>query len=149
MKYIILCENNSLEFIHGRHIIEYVIESIPSNEIFIIYNIFLDEYNFQEILINKCKSTKIYFTQIDYITRGNVETALIGINNFNKIIGDNDNIVFIDNNLTSYCSSNISNSNVSISFKDTIITLYLIIYTIYFKIILLMKYIWNIILDLL
>jgi capsule biosynthesis phosphatase len=104
MKYIILCENNSLLFIHGRHMIEYVIESIPSNEIFIIYNIFLDEYNFQEILINKCKSTKIHFTQIDYITRGNVETALIGINNFIKIIGDNDNIVFIDNNnLHNFC----------------------------------------------
>jgi len=84
--------------------IEYVIESIPSNEIFIIYNIFLDEYNFQEILINKCKSTKFYFTQIDYITRGDVETALIGINNFIKIIGDNDNIVFIDNNnLHNFC----------------------------------------------
>ena len=104
MKYIILCENNSLRFIHGRHMIEYVIESIPSNEIFIIYNIFLDEYNFQEILINKCKSIKFYFTQIDYITRGDVETALIGINDFIKIIGENDNIVFIDNNnLHNFC----------------------------------------------
>ena len=116
MKYIILCgnidklnTNNSLpkplNLIHGRHMIEYVIESIPSNEIFIIYNIFLDEYNFQELLINKCKSTKFHFSQIDYITRGDVETALVGINNFHKIIGndsndsndsnDNDNIVFI------------------------------------------------------
>lgn len=115
MKYIILCGNigkqntnyslpKPLNLIQGRHMIEYVIESIPSNEIFIIYNIFLDEYNFQEILINKYKSTKFYFSQIDYITRGDVETALIGINKFIKIIGDNDNIVFIDNNnLHNFC----------------------------------------------
>ena len=38
MKYIILCDNNSLLFIEGKHMIEYVIESIPSNEIYIIYN---------------------------------------------------------------------------------------------------------------
>lgn len=76
--------------------IEYVIESIPSNEIYIIYNIFLDEYNFQEILINKCKSKIFHFSQIDYITRGNVETALVGINNFNINL-ENENIVFIGN----------------------------------------------------
>jgi len=77
--------------------IEYVIDNIPSNEIYIIYNIFLDEYNFQEILINKCKSKKLYFSQIDYLTRGAVETAFLGINKFMKNIGDDENIVFIDN----------------------------------------------------
>jgi capsule biosynthesis phosphatase len=107
MKYIILCgsiEKNTtnyslpkpLNFIQGRHMIEYVIDNIPSNEIFIIYNIFLDEYNFQEILINKCKSKKLYFSQIDYLTRGAVETAFVGINKFVKLI-DNNNIVFLDN----------------------------------------------------
>jgi len=96
MKYIILCDNNSLLFIEGKHMIEYVVENIPSNEIYIIYNIFLDEYNFQEILINKCKSKIFHFSQIDYITRGNVETALVGINNFNINL-ENENIVFIGN----------------------------------------------------
>jgi hypothetical protein len=96
MKYIILCDNNPLLFIEGKHMIEYVIESIPSNELYIIYNIFLDEYNFQEILINKCKSNIFHFSQIDYITRGNVETALVGINNFNINL-ENENIVFIGN----------------------------------------------------
>jgi capsule biosynthesis phosphatase len=122
MKYIILCGGigkqtatlpKPLNFIQGRHMIEYVIDVIPSNEVFIIYNIFLDEYNFQEILINKCKSKKFHFSQIDYLTRGAVETAFVGINKFlgecggdNITFGDNisytdnitfgDNIVFID-----------------------------------------------------
>lgn len=105
MKYIILSRNDSLQYIQGRHMIEYAIESIPSNDIFIIYNILLDEYNFQEILINKCKSKNIYFAPIDYQTRGAVETAFVGmnklielkhINNDNDISDDNDNVVFID-----------------------------------------------------
>jgi NDP-sugar pyrophosphorylase family protein len=64
MKYIILCGGigkettnyslpKPLNLIQGRYMIEYIIDNIPSNEIFIIYNILLDEYNFQEILINK------------------------------------------------------------------------------------------------
>lgn len=85
-----------LNYIQGRHMIEYIIDNIPSNEIFIIYNIFLDKYNFQEILINKCKSKKLHFSQIDYQTRGAVETVFVGINKFVKFI-DNNNIVFLDN----------------------------------------------------
>ena len=65
MKFIILCggvgkrnHNYSLpkplNYIKGRHMIEYVIENIPSNEIYIIYNIFLDAYHFKEIIINEC-----------------------------------------------------------------------------------------------
>jgi len=107
MKYIILCGGigkettnyslpKPLNLIQGRHMIEYIIDNIPSNEIFIIYNILLDEYNFQEILINKCKPKKIHFSQIDYLTRGAVETAFVGINKFIEKC-DNDNIVFIDN----------------------------------------------------
>jgi capsule biosynthesis phosphatase len=106
MKYIILCDNYSLQFIQCKHIIEYIIESIPSNEIFVIYNIFLDEHNFQEILINKCKSKKIHFAMIDYQTRGNVEDAFVGIN---KFVNDdpNDNIVFIDSNNIHTIANNI------------------------------------------
>jgi capsule biosynthesis phosphatase len=106
MKYIILCNNYSLQFIQCKHIIEYIIESIPSNDIYIIYNIFLDEYNFQEILINKCKSKNIHFAVIDYQTRGNIEDAFVGIN---KFVDDdpNDNIVFIDSNNIHTIANNI------------------------------------------
>jgi capsule biosynthesis phosphatase len=132
MKYIILCGgigkrcNNyslpkPLNLIEGRHMIEYIIENIPSNELFIIYNIFLDEYNFQEILINKCKSKIIHFSKIDYLTRGAVETAFIGINNFIEKIG-NDNIVFIDND-------NLHNLNKHIPIFDNEFIGYSIDYT--------------------
>ncbi len=105
MKYIILCggigkRNNNyslpkpLNYINGRHLIEYIIESIPSDEIYIIYNIALIQYNFVEIIINKFKNKKFYFSQVDFLTRGAVETAYIGIQKLNI---NGDNILFIDN----------------------------------------------------
>lgn len=105
MKYILLCGGigkrcngyslpKPLNYIHGRHMIEYIIENITSNEIYIVYNVFLDQYNFREIIINKFKTKSIHFSQVDYLTRGAVETAFIGINKLD--LGD-DNIVFIDN----------------------------------------------------
>ena len=101
MKYIILCGgiNDSyslpkpLNYIHGKYMIEYIIENIPSKEIYIFYNIFLEEYNFEEIIINLFKDKIIHFSKIDYLTRGPVESALIGIKNFI----DDEPILFIDN----------------------------------------------------
>ena len=95
MKYFILCDEKPLEFFKGRHRIETIIEDIPSDEIFIIYNIFLDYYNFKEIVINKCKNKHHHFSHIDYRTRGIVETAFVGIQRFIENVG-NDAIVFID-----------------------------------------------------
>ena len=62
MKYILLCggigkRNNQyslpkpLNYINGKHLIEYLIESIPSNQIYIVYNSALDQYNFKEITV--------------------------------------------------------------------------------------------------
>lgn len=101
MKYIILCGgiNEScslpkpLNYIHGKYMIEYIIENIPSKNIYIFYNIFLEEYNFEEIVINLFKDKTIHFSKIDYLTRGPVESALIGIKNFI----DDEPILFIDN----------------------------------------------------
>lgn len=105
MKYIILCggigkRNNNyslpkpLNYINGRHLIEYIIESIPSDDIHIIYNIALTQYNFVEIIINKFKNKRFYFSQVDFLTRGAVETAYIGMQKLNT---NGDNILFIDN----------------------------------------------------
>jgi capsule biosynthesis phosphatase len=105
MKYIILCGGigkrcntyslpKPLNYINGRHLIEYIIENIPSNEIYIIYNHILDDYNFKEIIINKFKSKTINFSKINFLSRGAIETAYIGIQHFNL---GNDNILFIDN----------------------------------------------------
>jgi capsule biosynthesis phosphatase len=98
MKHIILCDENPLEFVQGRHRIEYIIENIPSDEIFIIYNIFLNQSNIKETILTKCKTkppTRFHFSQIDYRTRGIAETAFVGIHPFIDDIGD-DKIVFID-----------------------------------------------------
>ena len=103
MKYIILCGgiNDSyslpkpLNYIHGKYMIEYIIENIPSNDIYVFYNIFLEEYNFEEIVVNLFKEKNFHFSKIDYLTRGPVESALIGLKCLN--INDNDPILFIDN----------------------------------------------------
>lgn len=105
MKYILLCGgigsrlNNyslpkPLNYINGKHMIEYIIENIPSDIIYIVYNIYLKEYNFEEIIINIFKNKKIYFSCIDYLTRGPVESAYIGIKKFNF---NDDLLLFIDN----------------------------------------------------
>ena len=105
MKYILLCGgigkrcNNyslpkPLNFINGKHMIERIIQNIPSEEIYIIYNVFLEEYNFEEIVKNLFKEKQIHFSKVDYLTRGAVETAYIGMNQFTV---DDSPIVFMDN----------------------------------------------------
>lgn len=145
-KFIILCggigrRNNSyslpkpLNYINGRHMIEYIIENIPANEIYIIYNIALAQYNFEEIVINRIKTKKFYFAQVEYLTRGAVETARIGISKFlehthsSSSISSEDSLVFLDNdnihtlsdisNLTGNCigySKNYDKNRVNYSF---------------------------------
>jgi capsule biosynthesis phosphatase len=116
MKYILLCGgignryNNyslpkPLNYINGMHMIEITIENIPVDTIYIIYNILLDKYNFQEIIINKFKTKIFYFSAVDYLTRGAVETAYVGIQKFN--LDDNDNILFLDND-NLHCLNNIN-----------------------------------------
>ena len=112
MKYILLCggigkRNNQyslpkpLNYIYGRHMIEYVIENIPAKDIYIIYNIFLQEYQFETILRNKCKSKTFHFSVVDYMTRGAVETAYVGMQQIAPLFSDThsneENLVFIDN----------------------------------------------------
>jgi capsule biosynthesis phosphatase len=106
MIYILLCggigkrmDNYSLpkplNYINGKHMIEIIINNIPSDTIYIIYNVYLKEFNFEEIVLHLFKNKQIYFSEIDYLTRGALETAYIGINKFN--LNSNENIVFLDN----------------------------------------------------
>lgn len=105
MKYILLCGGigkrcnqyslpKPLNYINGKHLIEYIIESIPSTTIYIIYNSALEQYHFKEIVKNKFKNKTFFFSSISFLTRGAVETAFIGIRNFDL---ENEPIVFIDN----------------------------------------------------
>jgi len=84
--------------VQGKHLIEYIIESIPCNEIYIIYNEQLDQYNFRQIVLNKFKLHQFYFSSVSFLTRGAVETALIGIQKMpTEKINNGEPIVFIDN----------------------------------------------------
>jgi len=131
MKYIILCGGigkrcnhyslpKPLNYVFGKHMIEYILESIPTDEIYIIYNLFLEEYNFEEIVINLFKTKKIYFSKIDYLTRGAVESAYVGIQ---KFVLEDEPVVFLDNdNLHSFPNlSDIKNHFIgySINFDRT------------------------------
>ena len=72
MKYVLLCGGigkrtnqyslpKPLNYINGKYMIEHIVENIPTNEIYIIYNIFLKQYNFEEIVINLFKTKCIKF----------------------------------------------------------------------------------------
>jgi capsule biosynthesis phosphatase len=116
MIYVLLCggigkrmDNYSLpkplNYINGKHMIEVIINNIPSDTIYIIYNVYLKEFNFEEIVINLFKKKKIFFCQIDYLTRGALETAYIGINQFK--LNNEQGIVFLDNdNIHELCDLN-------------------------------------------
>ena len=112
VNFVILCggigrRNNQyslpkpLNYINGRHMIEYIIEKIPSSRIYIIYNTALAQYNFEEIIINCNKNKVFHFAEVEYLTRGAVETALIGINKFvmndKQCFKTDESIAFIDN----------------------------------------------------
>ena len=110
MKYILLCGGigkrcnqyslpKPLNYINGKHLIEFIVESIPSAEIYIIYNSALDQYNFKEIVKNKFKDRRFSFSALDFLTRGAVETALVGIRMFewSENSDATEPIVFIDN----------------------------------------------------
>ncbi len=139
MKFILLCGGigerckyslpKPLNYINGKHMIEYTIKNIPSDEIHIVYNVFLNQYNFKEIVINLFKSKNIYFYEVDYLTRGAVETAFVGINSYLNIWSDDEQIVFIDNDNIHYLTSDFyESSNELLSFigygKDYIKTNY-------------------------
>lgn len=117
MKYILLCGgigkrfNNyslpkPLNYINGKYMIEYIIENIPSNEVYIIYNVYLSQYNFEEIVTNLFKSKKFVFCKVDYLTRGAVETAYVGLNQVK--FPENEPLMFIDNDNIHSLNSHLS-----------------------------------------
>jgi capsule biosynthesis phosphatase len=107
-----------LNYVNGKYMIEHIIENIPSDEIYIIYNIYLKEFNFEEIVVNLFKTKKFFFSIVDYVTRGAVETSFIGVNNFD--IDCNESIVFLDNdNIYNFTNFPISLNENFISYSIT------------------------------
>ena len=83
-------ENNSLP-----KPLNYINNNIPSDEIYIIYNIYLQNFNFEENVKKLFRTKNIHFSVVDYLTRGIVETAYVGIRNFD--FDNSESIVFLDN----------------------------------------------------
>ena len=88
MKFVLIYDD--LENINNHHSI---INSINTNEIYIIYNQSLKRLNFEETITNLHKNKSFYFSALDYITRSELETAYVGIKNF--ILNNDDEIIFL------------------------------------------------------
>lgn len=108
MKLVILCGGigsrmkdyslpKPLNMIYGKPAIYYVLKNIPEDvkDLYFIYGIHLKEYNFEEIIINLFKTKKCHFSCVEYLTRGPVETAYIGLQGLE--INSEESITFIDN----------------------------------------------------
>jgi len=79
----------------GKPLIYYVLKDIPFNDIIIIYNDYLKTYNFEPIVSNLFRDKTFHYVSINYLTRGPVETAYIGIQQIK--IDDKEPILFMDN----------------------------------------------------
>ena len=106
-KHIVLCGGSGsrlkgeslfdkpLGLVLGRPLIEYVIESIDSDELTLIAGNHLRKYNLDTVIHHLTKK-KIDFIYVDRPTRGPVETAFLGLKKLKNISGK-ERIVFYDN----------------------------------------------------
>ena len=84
-----------LNLINGTPSICYCLESIPENNIYIILNRKLKEYNFETLLPHLNIKKNIIYIYLDNDTRGPIETAYLGLKMMN--IDYNEQICIIDN----------------------------------------------------
>ena len=106
MKIILLCGGLGVRFkslypkplnlVHGKPLIYWTLKSIPYNDITIIYNYKLDEYNFTHTVQHLDPSKKFTFIKIKYDTRGPVETLFVGC----KQINTDESILVLDNDIS-------------------------------------------------
>ena len=94
MKYVLICDKIEKEITNFLPKSLNYINNIPSDEIYIIYNIYFQNFNFEEIVKNLFKTKNIYFSVVDYFTRGEIETTYVGISNFN--FDNSESIVFLN-----------------------------------------------------
>ena len=84
-----------LNMIKGQHSIVYCLNSIPEENIYIIVNRKLKEYNFDTLLPHLNLKKNIQFIYLDNDTRGPIETAYLGLKKIN--LNENEQVCFIDN----------------------------------------------------
>ena len=107
MKHILLCGgfgtrlkkehflDKPMNLVNGLPMLQYILESIPSDEIVIIAGKHLMQYQIDTV-VHHMTEKKIELIYIDRITRGPVETAFLGLKKAKNIEG-NETIVFYDN----------------------------------------------------
>ena len=109
MKVIVLCGGigsrleeysfpKPLNMIYGKPAISYTLQNLPIyiRTIYFIVSPHLEQYNFQEIIINTFKDRECIFIPLPYFTRGPIESAWCGTLNLNNT---SENIVFLDNDV--------------------------------------------------
>jgi len=84
-----------LNMIKGQNSISYCLNSIPEENVYMILNRKLKEYNFDTLLPHLNLKKNIHFIYLDNDTRGPIETAYLGLKKMN--IDENEQVCFIDN----------------------------------------------------
>jgi choline kinase len=84
-----------LNLIKCQHSICYCLNSIPEENVYMILNKKLKEYNFDTLLLHLNLKKNINFIYLDNDTRGPIETAYLGLKKMN--LDENEQICFIDN----------------------------------------------------
>lgn len=75
----------------GKSMIEHIIDNLvfdKNDNILLVYNEFLENYNFSSIIKNKYNKNNIYFIKLIKQTDGSVETILFALNYITKHIPD-------------------------------------------------------------
>ena len=114
MKVIVLCGGLGVRFksifpkplnlIHGKPLIYWSLKTLPYDDIVIVYNYKLDEYNFTHTVEHLFPEKTFTFIKIKYDTRGPVETLYVGCQQLvNNIV--NESILVLDNDTCYDCES--------------------------------------------
>jgi capsule biosynthesis phosphatase len=85
-----------LNMVYGKPSISYALASIPVDSLHFIVAPHLRKYNFEQIIINEFKTKTCTFSYLPYFTRGPIESAFLGTQDFENT---DENIVFLDNDV--------------------------------------------------
>jgi len=85
-----------LNMVYGKPSISYALASIPVDSLHFVVAPHLRKYNFEQIIINEFKTKTCTFSYLPYCTRGPIESAFLGTQDFENT---DENIVFLDNDV--------------------------------------------------
>lgn len=108
MRVVILCGGSGtrledyslpkpLNMIYGKPSISYALASIPVDAIHFVVAPHLRKYNFEQIVRNEFKAKTCTFSYLPYFTRGPIESAFLGTQDFETT--DDESVVFLDNDV--------------------------------------------------